>query len=197
MHIEVLDEFLTNYRLLFLTIHILSMAIGLGGATVSDILFFKFLKDNRVSKKEEEVLHILKDVILAAILCILISGLALYIPEMERLSASPLFLVKVIATTVVMVNGIALHMFIAPHLIHFNLRNEGQMGRGWQRLAFTLGSISVCSWYSAFLIAMLKEAIPWGFTPMLSLYLLLLASAIVGSQIMERMLSKRAKNVNA
>jgi len=193
MSTNTILTFLADYRLAFLTLHILSMAIGLGGATVSDLLFFKFLKDYRVSKKEEEVLHLLKDVILTVMLIIALSGLALYLPEASRLNASPMFLVKVIATVILIINGIALHVYIAPHLIHFNLRKKERLGRKWHRLAFALGAISVCSWYSVFLIAMLKSALPFGFSTMLTGYLLLLITSILISQLVEYSLTKRAQ----
>lgn len=184
--------FLEDYRLLFLTLHILSMAIGLGGATVSDILFFKFLKDYRISKKEVEVLHVLKNLILGIIVVIVLSGAALYFPEAARFNASPMFLVKAFATAVLVLNGIALHVFIAPHLIHLNLRTKHKMGRGWHRLAFALGSISIVSWYSVFLIAMLKSALPFTFEQMLGIYIAVLMIAITGSQVMEVLLTRRA-----
>lgn len=187
-----MTQFLSDYKLIFLTLHILSMAIGLGGATISDILFFKFLRDYRVSKKEEEVLHIMKDIILAAIFIIALSGFALYVPRAEELNASPMFLVKAVATGVVIANGIALHLFIAPYLIHLNLRRQEKMTRGWQRLAFALGAVSVCSWYTAFFIAMLKEAMPFSFSFMLTLYLCLLFTAVATSQILEWHLAKKA-----
>ncbi len=183
---------LTAYRTPLLTLHVLSMAIGLGGATVSDVLFFRFLKDYKVSKKEEEVLHVLKNLILTVMFIITLSGAMLYLPESARFNASPMFLVKAIAAAVLLVNGIALHIFIAPYLMLLNLREHGKMGRNWHRLAFALGSISICSWYSVFLIAMLKTELPWGFATMLAVYLSLLTSAVVCSQIVEYILTKRA-----
>lgn len=186
-------EILTEYRLLFLTLHILSMAIGLGGATVSDVLFFRFLKDFRISKKEQETLHVLKNIILTAMIIITLTGLALYLPMSAKLNASPLFLLKAIATGVLLVNGIALHVFIAPHLIHLNLKDNSHMGAGWHRLAFALGSISICSWYSVFLIAMLKNEIPWGYSTMLTAYIVLLLVAVTISQIVRVLLKKKAR----
>lgn len=192
MHFGNTLTFLESHQTIFLTIHVLSMAIGLGGATVSDLLFFKFLKDYRVSKKEEEVLHLLKDVILTAMFIITLSGLALYLPQASTLNESPLFLVKMAISFILIANGIALHVFIAPHLIHLNLRQSECMGRAWHRLAFALGAISICSWYSVFLIAMLKEALPFGFSTVFSAYLGLLLLAIACSQLAESLLTKKA-----
>lgn len=191
--LESITSFLYAYRFAFLALHILSMAIGLGGATISDIMFFRFLKDYRISKKEAEVLDVLKTVVLSAMFVIIFSGFALYIPSRDVLNTSAPFLIKVLATAVLFVNGMVLHMYIAPHLLHVNLRNHKRMGRGWHKLAFALGGISLCSWYSIFGIAMLKELLHFSARELLFAYLLLLAIAITGSQITEKVLSARGK----
>lgn len=185
-------SFLAEAKPILLTIHILATAIGLGGATISDILFFRFLRDFKISSKEEEVLHVLKDVVLAAIFCITLSGILLYIPAHEVLNASPLFRLKALATGVLVLNGFALHAFVAPHLIHMNLRKKKKLGRFWYQLAFLLGSISVCSWYSVFFIAMLKNILPFSFGDALLLYGILLFVSIAIGQFFEYFLTKRA-----
>ena len=185
-------QFVQNHYAIFVTFHVLAMAIGLGGATVSDILFFKFLKDFRISKKETEVLHVLKDVILTAMLFIAITGILLVIAKPE-LSRSGPFLVKAIAAAVLMVNGICLHAFVAPHLIHLDLKGKQKMSRGWHRLAFALGAISVCSWYSVFLIASLKQVLPQDFFVLLGIYLFVLIGGIAGSQLFELHIRKKAQ----
>jgi hypothetical protein len=183
---------LVQYRVLILTVHVLFMAIGVGGATVSDILFFRFLKDYRISQKEVEVLHVLKSVIMTVMMIIVFSGIALYLPSAERLAASPMFRVKTIASAILVLNGIGLHMLVAPRLIRFNLRGSN-LQRRWRKLAFALGSISITSWYSVFLIAMLKAELPWGFNTMLAGYSAVLLSAVAVSQVMEHFMTKKAQ----
>lgn len=186
-------EFVSSHYAVFVALHVLSMAIGLGGATVSDILFFKFLKDYRISKKEEEVLHVLKDVILTAIFFITLTGILLFLANRELIHSGP-FLVKSIAATILIVNGICLHAYIAPHLIHLDLKGKQKMSRGWHRLAFALGAVSICSWYSVFLIASLKRVLPQDFTILLAGYVFILLSGVVGSQVLEAVLQKKARS---
>lgn len=186
-------SFLAKYELGFLALHILGTALGLGGATISDILFFRFLKDYRISKKEAEVLHILKAVVLGALFIIILSGLALYLPRANEFNQSPQFLIKALGVLVLTLNGVALHALIAPRLIQINLRDHKRMGRNWHRFAFVLGAISVTSWYWVFAIAMFKSRLNYSFGSLLSVYLLLLVSGILGSQVFETLLSKKAK----
>jgi len=189
---NTLSTFLELHHLKFLTIHILGVVLGLGGATISDLLFFKFLKDFRISKKEQEVLQLLKNLILGALFIIILTGVAIYLPNSEAYNQSPAFLMKVTAVVILTLNGIALHLFIAPYLLHFNLKNHQKMGRMWHKLAFALGAISAVSWYSVFLIAMLKSDLPPSFMWLLGLYSAILALGIGVSQYFETRFCKEA-----
>lgn len=184
-------KFLQDIYPILLTLHLLTMAIGLGGATVSDILFFKFLKDFRISNKEGEVLDVLKDVILTAMFFIALTGILLFVAN-PALIESPAFLVKGIAAAVLIINGICLHSFIAPYLIKLDFKAHSSMQRSWYRLAFALGAISVCTWYSVLLIAGLKSILPQSFGLLFSVYLCALVIAISVSQFAEGLLRKRA-----
>lgn len=183
--------FLANHSTYFLTFHILGTALGLGGATIADIMFFRFLEDYKISRKEVEVLSILRSVILVALGIIIVTGLALYLPKAELYNQSAPFLVKAVGVLVLTINGIALHLYVSPNLIHFNL-DSGKKREKLQRLCFALGSISIVSWYSVFFIAMLKRLLPNSFLGILSVYLLLLVIGVIGSQKLCFFLRKKA-----
>lgn len=183
---------LAEFSLYFLTLHVLAVIVGMGGATVSDILFFKFLQDYRISKKEVEVLHVLKDVVMGAIIMIIVSGLLLYVPATDAYNASPMFLLKATIVGVVTLNGIALHMFVAPRLLELDLHHKDTQSAHYRYFAFALGAVSVTSWYSAFFIAMLKTKMLFTYTQGLIGYCILLACALIGSQIMAHILVCRA-----
>lgn len=193
MTAELFIDFLEAYRLKFITLHVFGTSLGLGGATISDIMFFKFLKDFRISKKEQEVLHILKTVILGALLLIILSGIAMYLPDMHTYNESAAFLVKSIGVGVLTINGIALHMYVAPHLLHLDMKNQRKMGRTWHRIAFALGSVSIISWYTVFAIAMLKSSFTIDFGSLLSIYIFLLVTGVTVSLIIENRMTLNAK----
>jgi hypothetical protein len=46
--------------------HLLGVVLGLGGATIADLLFFKFLREFEISKKDAEILRLLSRVIVIA-----------------------------------------------------------------------------------------------------------------------------------
>ncbi len=186
-------ELLSEYRGVTVIIHAMVAAIGLGGATVSDILFFGFLRDGKISDKERETLRTLSRIIWTAITFIVITGIALYLPATARLGASSKFLLKVVVVAVIIVNGSFLHFFIAPKLTQIAFTATGAHRR-LRRIAFALGSISIVSWYSAFILGSIRS-IPLSFPVLLVLYGLLLLCAITGSQIVERLLARRAKYI--
>ncbi len=187
-----MQAFLYNYQIFFLTLHVLFVCIGLGGATISDLLFFKFLKDYKLSAKEVDVLHLLKSVILTSMVIIIVSGGLIYLSDPATYRTSSMFLLKMGISGVLLLNGIALHAFIGPRLIKFNLQSPHTIGRGWYRIAFTLGAISITSWYSVFLLAMLKRAIPWSTLSIALGYCIVLLSAISISLLIERRVARSA-----
>lgn len=192
---ELLLDLLQPYRPLVLSGHILGVIIGMGGASVSDVLFFRFLRDYRISQKEAEVLHVLKNLIMSALGVILLSGALLVALDPAAFLASAPFRFKMAVTGIVALNGIALHLIVAPHLLHLNLRTERKThGRSWRRLAFALGGVSVCSWYTVFFTAMLKSMLPQDLTMLFMGYVFLLVCTLLGTQFVEHFLTHRARH---
>ena len=190
--------FLGHYHEFIVIGHFLGVALGLGGATITDIFFFKFLKDFRISEWEVDVMRTLSQVIWFALALLVLTGLGLYLPEAQELNQSAKFLVKMIVVAVIIVNGALLNLLIAPKLvkISFGEKHEHQPGElhHERKIAFALGAISIVSWYSAFILGMLRK-LQIEFLSLLLIYLIILSVAIVGSQLMERFFIKRA-NLN-
>ena len=191
-----LVSLLAEHKILVTILHVFGVVLGLGGATISDLFFFKFLKDFRISEEEVETMNTFSQVIWFALAIIVLSGLGLYLPQAEILNQSPKFLVKMLIVAAIITNGILLNLLISPRLvkISFAKKHEHQLGElhHIRRLAFALGAVSFVSWYSAFILGMLRS-VPISFWPLLSIYLFLLLAAITASQLMERFFVKRAQ----
>ncbi|MBI2639563.1 MAG: vitamin K epoxide reductase family protein [Candidatus Sungbacteria bacterium] len=187
---------LAQYRGFILAVHILGVALGLGGATITDIFFFKFLKDFRISDWEAEVMHTLSQVIWFSLAILVLGGIGLYLPEAHEFNQSPKFLLKMVVVSVLVVNGAFLNLFIAPKLIHisFGQKHDHEAGelRRIRKFAFALGAISIASWYSAFLLGFLPRGVfPEFWTPLFG-YLLIVGAGVATSQLLERLFSKKA-----
>lgn len=187
--------FLVEYRSVILVLHVLAMALGLGAATLTDIFFFKFLKDSRISEEEAKMLSTLSESIWLALGMAIITGVALFMPDVASYVGIPKFLAKVVVVFVIVLNGAFLNLYIAPKLVKISFaephhHKEGELGHA-RRFAFALGPISVVSWYSAFILGSLPASTPFSFWTFLKMYLLLLIVAVTIGQFVENRLAHR------
>lgn len=194
---SVFVSILGEYQSVITFFHVLGVIIGLGAATLTDILFFRFLKDFQISETEANTLNSISRYIWTAIGLIFLSGLGLYLPQMEDLNQSAKFLTKFLVVGVIIINGLILRYTVAPRLSTLSFKDDGSLAdsnaRSFRRRAFALGAISGVSWYSALALGLLDKS-PFSFLILLLIYVLLLVSAVIGSQITERILTRRANN---
>lgn len=185
---------LVKYYGVFVIFHVLGVSLGLGAVLIVDILFYKFLEDFSVSKWEADVMHTLSQVIWFALAVLIITGLCFYIVRAGELNHSPRFLVKMVVVLVIVVNGALLNLLVAPNLMNIPFGKKDTHKKGGshypRKLAFALGAISMTSWFSAFLLGMLRS-LEVEFLPLLSAYVGVLLVAVIVSQFMERYFANR------
>ena len=78
-----------NYYELALVFHLLGVAFGLGGATVSDVLFLKSLKDEIISRTEKRLLDGASLVIWVGVGILVLSGAVMFWLNWDVLSLQP------------------------------------------------------------------------------------------------------------
>lgn len=185
---QVFAPLLASQKVFWVIVHNIGFILGLGSATLTDIFFFRFLKDNAISAEEKSTMDVLTNVIWAGLAVLIVSGFALFVPDKSNLLVSSKFLLKLVVLGVIVVNGIALNMFIAPHMRRLSFEGTPPAQR-FRRFAFALGGISIFSWYTAFLLGSLRN-LPFSFNFVIWVYLILLVCIIIGSQIAERRITK-------
>ncbi|MCA9387842.1 MAG: hypothetical protein KC653_02240 [Candidatus Andersenbacteria bacterium] len=154
----------THYQLVR-AVHLLGVAIGLGGATITDILFVRMLRDRRVRSDEHALLKTLSGVIWVGVFLLASSGLLLFSQNWEVLLESAKFVAKMSAFVVLIINGLILGLYISPALpkIQFSKKQDSTTELARKRMfAFILGGVSASSWYTAFVMAFVptRLAIP-------------------------------------
>ncbi|MDQ5929674.1 MAG: hypothetical protein QG594_1455 [Bacteroidota bacterium] len=180
------------YRHSATLLHLFGVILGVGSATITDILFFKFVQNKHVNGKEAKLMDILSSIIWVALLILVVSGIMLYIPSIDRLNESGKFLTKAVALLVLIINGICLGYFIRPKLtkIDFSNNNVSRFGlshlvnRKMRRWATICGAISISSWYFIFILGGLR-GVTFPVIRGLFVYAIVLAIAIIGSFIFE------------
>lgn len=185
-----LFEVLAHTKLWWVIIHNIGFILGLGGATITDIFFFRFLKDGVISESEKQTMDTLSNVIWIGLGILIVSGVMLYLPEHARLAVSSKFLLKVIVVSVVTLNGIFLNILVAPRMRTLSLF-QTPPARHFRRLAFALGGISVSSWYVAFFLGSFRQ-ITLALREGIALYVCVLIAVVIGSQVYERIVTRKS-----
>ncbi len=190
-------EFLENWKIVFLIIHGLAASVGVGGVFVLDVLFFKFLKDFRISHKEKYTLNAISKIFWVALLILILSGLALFLPHKEELIKNSKFLAKMIVVSIIFLNGLFLNLFIGPNLekVSFHLPHEHKPHElhRYSKLAFISGSISLVSWLTVFILGSIKKTL-LSLTEILVIYVVFLILAIIFSIIIEQIFELKSKS---
>lgn len=187
---------LVEYKKIVVIFHALAAALGVGATTVTDILFFKFLKDFRISKEEKSIADTMSHIIWVALGILIVTGIGLYLPRAMDLAESSKFLVKVVIVAVIALNGLVLNFIVSPRLTNI-VFGSGKGGLGseprlYRKLSFASGAVSIVSWYCVFILGSIRS-IPVSFRVGLLVYIALVACAVAMSQIYDKRLIQKGK----
>lgn len=174
----------SSHKTIWTIIHTLGFVIGLGAVTMTDVFFFRFLKDNKITFEEKGNLDTLTRVIWAGLAVLFISGVFLVLGDSSRLLASPKFLLKTILVAVIAFNGMVLNFYLSPRLQYLTLEGKTH-DRSLRKVAFALGGISIFSWYGAFFLGSFRS-IPVTLGQGLLVYICTLVGVVIISQMVER-----------
>jgi hypothetical protein len=138
-------DFFESTKVLATILHVISVIFGMGSALISDILFTFFSRDRKLNKTEISTLSILSKVVLISLFLIILSGLAIFLSDIDKYLSSAKFLAKMTIMIVLLVNGYILNNYIWDNLLKkdFLISNKR---RNVRRLAFIAGAVSVISW---------------------------------------------------
>ena len=193
--VALVTPFLLVISIPLVVVHTLAAAIGVGTATVIDILFFRFLRDFRISEFESQILSIGSQILWGALGIMFVSGLGLYLPHIAALNQDAAFLVKMIVLAVLVVNGAALNLYLAPRLVRMTFRKGLTASKDTlcriRHGAFLQGGVSFISWYCAFILGVWRDN-PFSFQTLMAAYLLLVVPALIVGQTLERFYVRRA-----
>ncbi|MCM4158564.1 hypothetical protein FHG64_13345 [Antarcticibacterium flavum] len=179
-----IQEFLEETREYNLTIHLLGLAMGLGGTLVVDIMFTHFMRNYSISARESVIMHLISQMIIFGIFLLILSGLALYLPAAESFNENPRFIMKMIVVLIVIINGGILNLYLTPKMKKISLVDEEKNRyEKLTRISFALGAISIVSWLSAFFLAMLKDLFSMPLFYLIIGYVVLLLITAGGSQM--------------
>ena len=148
-----------DLRNLLVIMHIIGTVLGVGGATVSDMLFFKFAKDGHIDKDEFSILNTTSRLVWIGLGIILLSALgfiALYVSNTGNVQTAyslDKIWAKSIIVAIIIGNGFVLHYKVLPLF-------ASRLGKTFATksfikkspIVFTAGAISGVSWYTTLIL---------------------------------------------
>ncbi len=177
-------QLLAETREYNITIHLLGLAMGLGGTFIVDIMFSHFMKNYEISARDSVIMHLISQMIIFGLFLLILSGIALLLPAWNDFVENPRFIMKMIVVFVVIINGAALNLYLTPKMKKISLVDEEKHRyKTLTRVSFALGAISIVSWLSAFFLAMFKTLFDMPLYYLLPGYLVLVIIAIGASQL--------------
>lgn len=190
-----------DWYTLLVFLHIAGTALGVGGATTSDMLFFRALKTRRLSEEGLRMLKTVSQVVWAGLCLLLISGFAFFL--VYRLGGSmnsrlalafdPRFWTKMIGVLVLFANGLVMHWKTMPLLETIASEKGDNLSsstfRDHARLFFTTGAISITSWYGVLLLGIWRK-LDLSFPIMLLIYVVVVAIAVAAANLLRHKLLK-------
>ena len=186
--------FFAEYKHISIIIHVFSVILGMGSALVSDVLFNLYIKDKKINPTENTTLEVLSKIIWFALWFIALSGVAIFLSDPGIYSSSPKFLLKMVIVGFIIING-----YLFARITHGSLRtinftdtNIHHKYVRIRRLSFAFGSVSVVSWFLAFILGSVRS-IPISFWQGLTLYGFLILFGIIASQIMEYIITHKKR----
>lgn len=146
-------------KTLWLIVHLFGVVIGAGGAFASDAMFFKSIRDHKITHVELSFLRVGSAMVWTGLAILLISGSALFLTNPAGYLSSSKFIAKMVIVLVIILNGLVFHFAHfklmdrhAGH--HFPSSDEFARKRKWILIS---GVISVVSWVSAIILGSLHS----------------------------------------
>lgn len=157
--------------LFYVVVHLFGVAIGAGGAFVSDALFLRSARDRVLSDDEIKLLNTVGVMVWLGLGLLVLSGIAMFLERPEELLNSVKFIAKMSIVLVIILNGIVFHTYHIPHMKRHVGKHMPKSSTFKKRSRFMLlsGSISVTSWLCAVLLGALPS-VPFTLVQTLGLY---------------------------
>ncbi len=166
-------------KTLFVIVHLLGVALGVGGAIISDLMFFKTVRDKRIASVEMSFLTLGSTVVWAGLGLLIASGLGMFLLDPSGYLASTKFLAKMTIVGILTVNAVFFHALHIPRLKrhvehHFPSSDEFMRGRISMLVS---GVVSIVSWVTALILGALS-AVPYPYVVIMAVYLVVIVFGV-------------------
>ncbi|MGB1251653.1 MAG: hypothetical protein ACPG8W_13630 [Candidatus Promineifilaceae bacterium] len=182
-------------RILLMIGHIVGVAVGAGGATMSDVLFITSLRDNRIDHSELRLLKMASQIVTIGMVLLAITGAGFLLTGSPP---SPRFWAKMTIVSIASINGFIMHRKLFP--IFETCAKEGiAVGSAdfvkHAPLMIVAGPVSAISWYAAIVLGIWRTA-PFTYLQFMTIYGLLITATIAISTVAVQVMLQRPEMVS-
>jgi hypothetical protein len=153
---------LLHIKTFLIMAHLFGLTIGLGGATILDIIFLRLAaRGKAVQQTDADLVALISKLVTWALVLLWVSGIGFliqYWSDTPELLPNPKVYAKVSIVGLLTLNGIVLHARVLPIVY----RNVGRplferLQSKEQFLMLACGTISMISWYTPFFLGIARE----------------------------------------
>ncbi|MEX0931745.1 MAG: hypothetical protein WDZ88_03265 [Candidatus Paceibacterota bacterium] len=143
----------------FIIIHLFGVAIGAGGAFMTDIIFLSSLKDYIFSKTEIRIIKLMSVAVWTGLILLISSGLGLFLLDTEKYIASDKFILKMIIVAMLTINGALFHFKLFPILrsLEGEKTKDSPRFKAYRLFFVATGAFSIVSWTFAIILGALRS----------------------------------------
>ncbi len=143
----------------FVILHLFGVAIGAGGAFMTDIIFLSSIKDYIFSPTEIRIIKRMSVAVWSGLILLVSSGIGLFALDPEGYLDSSKFILKMSIVVVLIINGAFFHFKIFPLLKSItNIpTHESDLFKNSRVFLIITGSVSVVSWSCAIVLGALRS----------------------------------------
>jgi len=180
-------EYLSDQATIFTALHLFGVVVGMGGALVSDAMFFSSIRDEKVSHTEMRFLRLGGITVWIGLVLIILSGILLFSLDPAGYLASGKFLAKMTIVGVIFINGLLFHLIHIPRL-HRHAGHHFPSSDEFMRQAPLLiasGIVSIVSWLAAFILGAIGK-VALSYFSIMAVYLSVLIMAAAAGILLKR-----------
>lgn len=182
----MLDAITITPYAIYATFHILGVVLGAGAAFMSDISILSSIRSKVLSVIEVYIVELSDKIIWIGIALMAVSGILLFLRDIDGYLASPEFLAKLTIAAVIFVNSAITHFKHIPAIKSVEGRRFDEDAVFVKRLSLILtsGGISIVSWL--FIVFGALRDVPYSYTTIISVYLSAVLVAVVFGFVWKR-----------
>lgn len=155
---EAIVTLLQQYEHYVVAIGWLGLALGLGVATLTHLLYFRFLKDRCIDTFETQILRLGSQVQWFAAALVVLGWVGTMMAHWSVLKGDMLMWVEIMILCVLLLASAVLDLIVMPRLLRISaheehVHRENELATS-AYLAHAVGPVALVSWYALFLLLM-------------------------------------------